>query len=317
MKKTMMFLLCILFAFLNSCAFISIPLDLRTRPLLEEEIEGRGRNKILILNISGVITNTQERSMLREKHAPSVVARLKEELDKAAKDKHIKAVILKINSPGGTVTASDIIYQEIKKFKQNKKVPVVACLMDVATSGAYYIANASDTIIAHPTTITGSIGVIVMKLNIKGLMDKLGVAEESIASGDKKDILSPLRSMTEEENKIMQEIINAMYEKFLAAVDEGRKELSLETLRPLADGRIFTADQALSHKMIDSIGYLDAAIFKAKKMADITDARVVTYRRSGEYKNNIYSQATINLFSLGDNSPFEKLPVQFMYLWNL
>jgi protease-4 len=317
MRKTMMFLLCILFAFLNSCAFISIPLDRRTRPLLEEKIEGRGRNKILIVNISGVITNTQERSLLSDKNAPSVVARVKEELDKAAKDKHIKAVILKINSPGGTVTASDIIYQEIKKFKQKKKVPVVACLMDVATSGAYYVANASDTIIAHPTTITGSIGVIVMKLNLKGLMDKLGVEDESIASGDKKDILSPFRSMTEEENKIMQEIITSMYEKFLAAVDSGRKELSLDTLRPLADGRIFTADQALLHKMIDSIGYLDAAIFEAKKMAGITDARVVTYRRSGEYKNNIYSQATINLFSLGDNSSFEKLPVQFMYLWKL
>jgi len=317
MKKTMMFLLCILFTFLNSCAFISIPLDRTTRPLLEEKIEGRGKNKILIVNISGVITNTQERSLLSEKHAPSVVARLKEELDKAAKDKHIKAVILKINSPGGTVTASDIIYQEIKKFKQEKRVPVVACLMDVATSGAYYIANASDTIIAHPTTITGSIGVIVMKLNVKGLMDKLGVADESIASGDKKDILSPFRDMTEEENKIMQEIINSMYEKFLAAVDEGRKELSLDTLRLLADGRIFTADQALSHKMIDSIGYLSGAVSEAKKMAAITDARVVTYRRSGEYKNNIYSQATINLFSLGDNSSFEKLPVQFMYLWNL
>jgi protease-4 len=317
MRKTMMFLLCILFAFLNSCAFIYIPLDRTTRPLLEEKIEGRGRNKILIVNISGVITNTQERSLLSDKNAPSVVARVKEELDKAAKDKHIKAVILKINSPGGTVTASDIIYQEIKKFKQKKKVPVVACLMDVATSGAYYVANASDTIIAHPTTITGSIGVIVMKLNLKGLMDKLGVEDESIASGDKKDILSPFRSMTEEENKIMQEIITSMYEKFLAAVDSGRKELSLDTLRPLADGRIFTADQALLHKMIDSIGYLDAAIFEAKKMAGITDARVVTYRRSGEYKNNIYSQATINLFSLGDNSSFEKLPVQFMYLWKL
>jgi protease-4 len=317
MRKTMMFLLCVSFAFLNSCAFISIPLDRTTRPLLEEKIEGRGRNKILIVNISGVITNKQERSLLNEKQTPSVVARLKEELDKAAKDKHIKAVILKINSPGGTVTASDIIYQEIKKFKQKKKVPVVACLMDVATSGAYYIANASDMIIAHPTTITGSIGVIVMKLNLKGFMDKLGVKEESIASGDKKDTLSPFRSMTEEENKIMQAVIDSMYQKFLTAVAAGRKELSVDTLLPLADGRIFTAEQALSHKMIDLIGYLEGAVSEAKKMAGITDARIVSYRRSGEYKNNIYSQATINIFSLGDNSPFETLPVQFMYLWNL
>jgi protease-4 len=189
--------------------------------------------------------------------------------------------------------------------------------MDVATSGAYYIANASDTIIAHPTTITGSIGVIVMKLNVKGLMDKLGVKEESIASGDKKDILSPFRSMTEEENKIIQAVIDSMYKKFLTAVVAGRKELSVDTLLPLADGRIFTAEQALSHKMIDSIGYLSSAVSEAKKIAGITDARVVSYRRSGEYKNNIYSQATINIFSLGDNSPFETLPVQFMYLWTL
>ncbi len=317
MKKAIFLIACIIFPFIEGCAFVSISLKEPVLPLEEKEIQGDGKFKILIIDISGTISSDKRRSLIGQANEPdSLVARIKEELEKASEDKKIKAVILRINSPGGTVTACDIIYREIVKFKKKTNIFVAACLMDIAASGGYYIANAADVIIAHPTTVTGSIGVIAMKFNLKGLMDKIGIQEESIMSGEKKDIFSYWRGMTLEERKIMQGIIDAMYEQFLAAIDEGRKNLTLAEIKPLADGRVYTAQQALDNKLIDEIGYLDNVINTAKKMSGIDEARVITYYRHTAYKNNIYSQASINFFSLGNNSMLEYLPVQFMYLWN-
>ncbi len=287
-------------------------------PHIKKEIDVDVMNKIIIVDISGTITAEKRRSLIgADKEPDSLVARIKEELNKAAEDNKIKAVILRINSPGGTVTACDIIYKEIEKFKKKKNIFVAACLMDVAASGGYYIANAADAIIAHPTTITGSIGVIAMKFNFKGLMDKIGIEEESIMSGDKKDIFSYFRAMEDDERKIMQGIIDSLYGRFVEAIDEGRKNLTADEIKPLADGRVYTAQQALDNKLIDGIGYLDDVINIAKKATDLADARIVTYRRHTDYKNNIYSQANINILSLGeDNFIEEYFPVRFMYLWN-
>lgn len=304
------------FLLFEGCAFVSIPLFRFTMPLEEKTIAGKGKNKILIIDISGIISSENKQSLTGAGSQPNTVARIKEELEKAAKDKRIKAVVLRINSPGGTVTSSDIIYREILRFKEKKNIFVTACLMDVAASGAYYISNAADEIIAHPTTVTGSIGVIAMKFNIKGLMNKFGIEDEFIKSGDKKDILSPFRGITEEEKNIMQEIIDSLHQQFLTVVDQGRKDLTMDKIKQLADGRIFTAQQALDYKLIDRIGYLDDAIKEAKKKAGIKKARVIVYHRPMTYKNNIYSQANINIFSLGNSSLLEYLPVKFMYLWN-
>lgn len=312
-------ILCLFFVFAlccSGCAFVNVSLMQGTRPLEEKVLEGDGKNKILLIDIEGVITSERSRSFSGFEAGPDPVARIKEELDKAAEDKKIKAVILKINSPGGTVTASDIIYREILKYKEKSGAAVIACLLDTAASGGYYVANAADMIIAHPTTVTGSIGVLAMKFNVKGLMNKLGVTEETIKSGAKKDIMSPFRGITEEEKKLMQDIIDALYLQFLTVVDEGRKELTLDEIRPLADGRIFTAQQALSAKLIDATGYLDDAIKAAKERTGIDEARVITYHRPAAYKNNIYSQATINILGFDGHGFREYQPVQFMYLWN-
>lgn len=308
--------ICLILLLCHGCAFINVPMLQSTQPLEEKTLEGKGKNKILLIDISGVITSERKSSFTGLDSGPDPVSRIKEELDKAAQDKKIKAVILKINSPGGTVTASDIIYREILQYKEKTGVLVTACLMDMAASGGYYVANAADKIVAHPTTVTGSIGVIAMKFNVKGLMDKIGVAEESIKSGDKKDILSPFRGITPEEKKIMQDIINSLYQQFIDVIDEGRKELTQDDIKPLADGRVFTAKQALDYKLIDAIGYLDDTIKMSKQEIGLEDARVIVYHRPMTYKNNIYSQASINLFSFGDNSLMEHLPVRFMYLWN-
>lgn len=162
--------------------------------------------------------------------------------------------------------------------------------MDLGASGGYYVAASADRIIAHPTTVTGSIGVIMLNLSVEGLLQKIGITDTSIKTGEYKDMGSPLKTMTEEERRIFQGIMDSLYERFLTAITENRKELPLEKLRSLADGRIYTAQQALENGLIDQIGYLDEAISLAKQESGLTGARVVIYHRPGVYKNNIYSQ---------------------------
>jgi protease-4 len=234
-------------------------------------------------------------------------ARVKEELDKAAKDKRVKALVLRINSPGGTVCGSDEVLHELLAFKQEKNLPVVACLMGVAASGGYYVAQAADTIIAHPTGITGSIGVLSMKLNLKGLMDKVGVDGEVVKSGQWKDFWSPFRAATPAEKQMMQGIIDNFYESFVEVVVQGRK-LEPDQVRRVADGRIFTASQAKALGLVDRVGYLDEAVKLAQQQAGLTEARVVRYHRPGSYRPNIYSDS-----HLADLSWM--VGPHFLYLW--
>ncbi len=306
---------------LPSCAFISVPLTAKTQPFEEAVVSGHGKNKILLIDISGTITTKNEEGLLPFKEEISIVSRVKEELRKATGDRRIKAIILRINSPGGTVTASDVLYQEIKRFKKTKNVPVVASMMDVAASGGYYVSMSADRVIAHPTTVTGSIGVIALKFNIQGLMEKIGVVEESIKSGGMKDIWSPFRPSTEEERKILQEIIDSMQGQFIDVIAESRKDLTRNQIERFADGRVYTAQQALELKLIDGIGYLDDTVQIAKDMGGISEARVVMYRRPYGYKDNIYSQLsmadirTVNLINLDVSSLTNHVGVRFMYLW--
>ncbi|HEX9153933.1 MAG TPA: signal peptide peptidase SppA, partial [Nitrospira sp.] len=253
-------------------------------PVQEVQLTGTGDGKVLLLDLSGIISSQDKDALIQQ---PNMVAALKEELTKATKDEMVKAVVLRINSPGGTVNASDILYHEIKTFKASRKIPVVVSMMDVAASGGYYAAMASDAILVHPSTVTGSIGVIMLTVNAKGLMEKVGVEANAITSGPRKDMGSPFRTMTAEEKAIFQGVIDSFYLRFLAVVQEGRPNLSADQIKKLADGRIYSGDQAKAAGLVDEIGYLDEAIELAKKKAGLTEARVVTYRRHGEYQNNI------------------------------
>lgn len=317
MRKILWILIGLLPIFLGSCAFVETSLIRTPKPLKETTISGTGKDKILLMDISGIITERRRTSLTGLTERPSLISRIKEELNKASKDSRIKALILRINSPGGTVTASDIIYHEIKKFKQERQVNVVASLMDIGTSGAFYAALSADKIIAHPTSITGSIGVIVLKFNLESLLDRIGIEDESVKSGDKKDFMSPLRPQTPEEREILQEIINKLHERFLAVIAEERGEADMEEIVKLADGRIFTADQALKLKLIDQIGYLDEAINVAKAEAGITQARVIVYRRPYEYKTDIYSKPAVKpeIFALFSDLLADTMTPKFMYLW--
>ncbi len=317
--------LALLVFLLVGCVFISLP---KEEPLQEKTIGGAGADKLLVIDVSGIITEDGSQGKSPFSRRPGHLALLKEELDLASKDKGVKAVILRINSPGGSVTVCDVMHHEIALFRaKNKNVPVIAELMDVAASGGYYIATASDRIAAHPTTVTGSLGVIAYSVNASGLLDKIGLVNQSVKSGDKKDIGTPLRQMTQEERQILQSVIDAMYERFLTVITAGRPELAKldrAELKKIADGRVYTAEQALKLKLIDRIGYMDDALALALDAAGIKEAKIITYSQPRAYRNNVYSMAEaldsgaaaqVNLINI-DGSLLDGRPgMRFMYLW--
>lgn len=307
----------LLVALLGGCAYVNVPLVTKPMPLEEQVLEGDGAGKILLLDISGTISEQEKSGGLLWRGEPSMVSLIRESLQKAEKDDRIVGLILRINSPGGTVTASDIIHHDIAGFKKRRQVPVMACIMGVGASGGYYVAAAADEIVAHPTAITGSIGVIMMKFNVEGLMGKIGVEEQTVKSGDKKDIMSPFRRATPEEVRLGQEIIDQLYARFLDVImARPGNRLSRDELRRQADGRVYTAGQALEGKLIDRVGYLDDVIASVRKMAGDDSARVVSYYRPGTYKGSIYADAGEKVGALELFGGLDAFAAgSFMYLW--
>ncbi len=294
-------------------------------PLQETTVSGKGKQKILMIDISGMLSSAKPSGFADQlMNRPSLPARVKQELIKAGKDKQVKAIILRINSPGGTVTGSDILYHEIQQFKKKHQIPVFASIVDLGTSGGYYVAMAADKIMAHPSTITGSIGVIMVTLNAEGLLEKVGVQPNTIMSGPKKSMGTPFRSMTKEERGIFQGLIDSMYDQFITVVKNGRPQLEEDEIRRLADGRVYSAAQAKDTGLVDDIGYLDDVITLAQKSAGLKDASVITYHRAGGYRNNIYSsmmpqpQGIRQFLNLEASSLMTILSggtPQFMYMW--
>ena len=231
---------------------------------------GQGKDKILFMEIQGLISEEKSSKPFQIQVEPSMVASVKEQLDMAAGDDRVKGILLMINSPGGTVTASDILYNEIRHFKAAKQVKVVALLNGTATSGAYYVAQAADRILAYPTTVTGSIGVILLNLNLNGLMEKIGVSNATVKSGMYKDLGSPFRKPEEGEKEILQGVVDELYGRFVQVVGENRRALKLSDHPELVDGRIFTARQALSEGLIDQIGYVADAVGWVRSAAAVS-----------------------------------------------
>jgi protease-4 len=300
---------------LSGC--ISVSLFPPKMPLKEKTVEGTSGDKILMVNVSGIIGDGKEPGLFDRDD--NLLVRIKEELTLAAQDEHIKALVVRINSPGGTVTASDVIYHELVSFKQRRKIPIVAVIMDVGASGGYYIAAGADKIVAHPTSVTGSVGVIMLRVSAEGLLQKIGVDASAIKSGAKKDIGSPFRPMTEEERAIFQGMINSFFSRFVEVVAKGRS-LSQERMKIVADGRVLTGPQALDLGLVDKIGYLEDGIATAKSLAGLKEARVVVYARPEAYKSNIYSlgEGTDSLAALARLDLISLVrggAPQFMYLW--
>ncbi len=280
-------------------------------------LPSKAKEKILVIDVEGMI-GSFGRSGLLERES-DVLSRVYYRLEKASQDPYVNGIILRLDTPGGDVTSSDILYHEIRGFKEKKRLPVVALMMGVAASGGYYVASACDHIVAHPSTITGSIGVISVFPNIEGLFDKVGVKTTVIKSGGMKDAGSPFRDMSLEEQQVFQGIIDEFYENFLRVVQERRKDaLPLEELRKIADGRVYTAAQALKMKLIDGIGYFDDALAEVLSLASLREAKVIAYTYYPKRQTNLYA-ATIGKTTLIDEKHIEDLfptlKSGFYYLW--
>jgi protease-4 len=287
--------------------------------LRETLLEGTRGPKIVLIEISGVISDSEERPTFSLGERPSLVAETKNVLERAAADDSVGALLLRINSPGGSVAASDTLYHEIKAWKDENKKPVFAFFNGIAASGGYYTAMAADHIVAHPAAVTGSIGVVMPGLSIEGLMDKYGVADQTLTSGPFKDTGSLFRDMRPDERAQLQSVIDDLYRRFTTVVAQGRPGLDPAKIRALADGRVYSADQALAAGLVDELGYLDDTVAAIERRAGITESRVVVYHRSNSVRENIYSRTpglSLDALELGLAALRRSaLAPGFYYLW--
>ncbi len=267
--------------------------------------EGRGANKIAVIKIDGIIDN-------------KLAQKVEQQIKAAKKDRSVKAVIFRTNSPGGSISASDRIYDQICRFREETGKPAVAFMETVAASGGLYTSCGCDKIIAEPTTITGSIGVIMGHLVLQDLLElKLGIKPVIVKSGPKKDWPTSFEPVTEEQIQYLNEkLISPAYERFVNIVAQSRKDvLTIEQIRALADGSIYNAPEALENKLIDKIGYMPEAIALAKSLAKIANARVVEYEKPFSFENFLQTK-TKSIFRIDRNTLYELTTPQLMYLWD-
>jgi len=307
-----------LILFLGGCA-THFHLDFLGEESIEEVVlvQNDSPEKILLLDVSGTLLSGVNPGIFQKEG--DIISRIFYRLEKASEDKLVKGVILRLDTPGGDVTTSDILYNEILRFRKKTGIPVVGLMMGIAASGGYYIASGCDFIMAHPSTLTGSIGVISIFPNVEDFFSYFGIKVNILKSGEMKDSGSVFKKMTEKEKEVFQQIIDDYYGNFLSVVLKGRKgAISEDDLIKIADGRVYTAKQALKLKLIDQIGYFDQAIEKTLSLAGIKKANVITYTYYPNSKTNIYasSPAKPNLFenkNLQDILP--TLKSGFYYLW--
>ena len=290
-------------------------------PLKEYTLEGKGKGKILLVPVIGVISEDPDEGLFRTH--PSLMQEVVSQLRRAEKNGDINAVVLKVDSPGGSVTASDILYHEISAFKKRTGIKVVVSMMNVAASGGYYISLPADHIVAHPTTLTGSVGVILLQPKVLGLMEKIGVSVEINKSGANKDMGSMFRQRTDEEQVLFQDLIAQLAERFIDLTAHHRK-LDAVALEKVATARVFMAREALALNLVDSVGYISDAVTVAKGLAGLKkDAKVVVYRRKRHADDNFYNNTS--MLTPGQWSSFPGLATDrlsgtllrsgFYYLW--
>lgn len=258
-----------------------------------------------LVNIDGVIGVNSSGSILSPR-----LSHL-DQIRSAQQDPQLKALLIRINSPGGSSGTSQEIYETILRIR-NKGIPVVVSMADTAASGGYYIAAAADYIYANGTTITGSIGVIMEFLNFEELYDKIGVEFEIIKSGQFKDAGHSARSLTETEEQLYQELITDAWDQFVEDVTRAR-QLSREEVEAVADGRVLTGRQALEVGLIDELGGYDSALEKAKELAGISDtAYIRTYQPSVSWLQRLLSQvSSLSLGRIIDSLPRYSINLKF------
>lgn len=280
----------------------------------EEVFQEGGPERVALLRVEGTILEGSAESFISGSFYNHRL--FLQQLKHAFQDETVKAIILRVNSPGGGVVESDEIYQTIMKLKEEYKKPVVVSMGSMAASGGYYISAAADKIVAASGTITGSIGVIISSYNVKELADRWGIKEEAVTSGPNKNMLSPFQELSPEEREILQNLVNEAHQKFVEAIVQGRG-MDERKVRTLADGRIYSGEQALEAGLVDALGHLDEAIGLAAQLANIENPTVITYSRSSFSLVNTFMSKMIQRTDLGWEAPFrlDSTP-KVMYLLN-
>jgi len=254
-------------------------------------------DKIALIRVEGVILDSRE---------------VIHELRRYQKDPDIKAILVRIDSPGGAVAPSQEIYDELKKIQASGKKKVISSMGSVAASGGYYIASATQLIFANPGTLTGSIGVIMELTNVEGLLQKIGVESVTIKSGKNKDVGSPFRKMNADERALLQNVLDDVHSQFIEAVAEGRS-LDIETVRALADGRIFSGRQAKAVGLVDQLGSLEAALEKTAELAGIQGEPEIVETKE---KSPILKLLEGKMFGNWERSHFKAGPIGMHYLFS-
>lgn len=279
---------------------------------------GPGSARVALIDVDGLILNQNFAGPYSAGDNP--VSAFREKLGAAGSDPRVRAVVLRVNSPGGGVTAADILAEDLARFRRETGKPVVASLMDLATGGAYYLAVGADRVVAHPTTITGGVGVILNLYNLEDAMAALNVRAEPIKAGPLVDMGSVTARVPDEARALLQEMADGFRDRFRDRVASRRPRMGPSDLASIADGRVVPATRALSLNMVDRLGYLDDAIDEAGGLAGVENVEVVAYRRPGTAGRSAFAVAP-NAPIQGDLIPLSypgldrsKTPT-FLYLW--
>ncbi len=291
MRLVFPWMACLLLAGAGGCSLPSLLITpVSSSPVLEETVveDGTRRHKIALIEVEGILLNSRAGTGGLLGAEENKVSLFKQQLDAAAADRRVKAVVLRINSPGGSVAASDLMYELVLDFKQKTGKPVIAACQDVCASGGYYIASAADEVHALPTSVVGSIGVIFETIDLSGLMEKIGVRMAPVQSGPYKDMGSPFDGLSDGERQIMQGMVDEFYARFVNVIRTSREVRDEETA---FDGRVFTGQQAYDLNLVDELCQLPDTLRRAKALIGERDARVVMYRRPYGYRGSIYARS--------------------------
>lgn len=283
-------------------------------------------DQVAVIDISGVIMNAPKPGLIQPGENP--VSELHEKLQQAAQDSRVKAIVLRLNTPGGGVTASDAMHRDVMRFKEDTGKPVVALMMDVTASGGYYVACAADRIVTYPTSVVGSIGVIVQTLSVKPALAKIGIHAEAMTSGKNKEAGSPLSTLTDDHRKVLQGLVDDYYARFVGVVRNARPGIPEDRFADLTDGRVVSGEQAAALGLADQVGDIIDAGTLAAQLAGLEHADMIVYHRQLEYVASPYAQSPgsagnahattqINLMQLNmaGGLPGLDTPVGVYYLW--
>ena len=252
---------------------------------------GTSGSRVALIDVDGLLLNQNLTGLYSVGENP--VASFREKLEAAAQDARVRGlVVLRINSPGGGVTASDILSEELRRFRASTGKPVVACLMDLATGGAFYLAIGADAVFAHPTTITGGVGAIFNRFNLGDAMSQLSVSASPIKSGPLLDMGSVLGKVGEEDEpatRLLREMTDGFRDRFRDRVARHRPAMTAAGKQEIDDGRVVSAEKAYGLHMIDALGYVDDAIAEAERRGGVSGSDIVLFQRAGYPTHSIYA----------------------------